>query len=339
MMRILFFSLIFSVAASANCFLRMDSYNGTLYDFVSQVYKCPELKRSFAFDMQVERQLPVHVSVSYSAQNYASVLDGVLRPLGLHLTRGRVDMISLAPKEDDSRPVGASPSFSSAVDSSGYVLSVSGDSARWVSPREDRARFVRDSLRRYHSLPVPVRLQLAFFSADTLNNHGIDEPDFIASIQPKIGKPVISLYSYALKLHLYNDTLSDHQDLHFELLDTSSLVVGPRTRYSDASYSNGTITSTSVKDEQFGLSCSFVRKIDMISYSCSYARNSDTRDLVQFSGSLFVGSSAAIAYGLDQYVTTRGGGLFWLIPFLSDNHRERVRYVLSVVLSSAYMDD
>lgn len=323
-------------SAFSKCVLKMDSYDGTLYDLLDNVYKCKELNRSFVLDIGVERQLPIRVSFDYSSKNYVSVLRGILQPLGLRLYNGKYsDVITKLQDEKEEKNFNSS-SISSQIDSdssSNRILTVVGDSVAWLTPNEAAELSIKDSLRRLYTDPVPVRLQFAFFSADTLRNHGIEEPEFLATITPKLdGFPSISLFSYGVKLHLYDDTLSDHQDLIFDVLDSASLTVGPRTRYSDATYSNGEITSTDTEDEQFGLSCTFRRSRDTISYSCSYARNSDTRDLVSFRNSMRVGATNILKYGLDQTVTSLGGGLFWFIPFLAESHAERRRYILAILV-------
>lgn len=349
---LLSFLAISSAAGSApRCFISLDMYDGSLYDFLDNFYRCGQLGRSFVLDNSIDRQLPLRVKLAYDRTNYTKVLQDVLSPLGIQVRQGKyVDaIIPLDTRAYNPGAVGAAvvgsvqvpdfrpsaaPSMDSSDDREGLFLAVLGDSVAWIdSLTLARQQFI-DSLQKSNDFAVNVRLELALVSADTLAQYGISEPDFIATVKPRLGLPDVSSNSYALGLHMYNDTASDRQSLEFPVYDSLSISVGPRKRIAQATYSDGKVIESKYENQQQGLSCTILRSRDTVSYSCEYSRDNEASDFVSFRNSLRVGESHSIAYRLQQTITSRQGGLFWWVPWLSENAAQRKRYLLAVGFSA-----
>lgn len=352
MLRILALALLLAVSSYSaklpvpRCYKTFESYEGTLFEFLDNFYDCMDLGRSFVLDVSIDRQLPIRAKLSYDRKNYLRVLSDVLEPLGMEIKQGQyVDAV--VPMDSRAYSPGAVGAVAGGVQVPGYqpsaapldsasrFLAVLGDSVAWTDSAGLRLHSLRDSLAAMLDYPVSIRFELALVSADTLSQYGISEPDFIASVTPRIsGTPAVALNSYGIGLHMYNDTASDRQSLDFPVYDSLSIAVGPRKRISQATYSNGTVIESKFEDRQLGLTCSIERRRDTVSYSCEYSRDNEASDHVSFRNSLRVGESHSIAYRLSQTITTRQGGLFWWVPWLSENVSQRKRYLLAVGFSA-----
>lgn len=330
--------LVLLVPSHSKCVIRMNEYDVALYDYLREFYDCAELGRSFVLDVSVDRQLPIRAFYSYDRNNYMDVLADVLAPLGLQVRQGR---FSDAIGPMDSRAYGAASTgpvaSPSLVPQYGQTEQTNPDSVHLVLSGRmvsglDSSRLVRaDSLAQSIDFPVDLSLTISLLSADTLRRYGISEPEYIASVRPW---QIKGGGWFDVGYMAYNDTAADYQSLDVRIYDSLTIAVGPRKRVTQATYSDGKVIETKSEQEQYGLQCVVRRLIDTLTYSCSYSRANDASDYVLFANSLRIGEEQAIMYNMTQQFTSRQGGIFWLLPFLSRNITEKRRYVLAVVLST-----
>jgi len=112
--------------------MRVDEAAIDLHGWLRSFYSCASLGRSFVMDNSVQRPLPSFADFSYNRTNYASILNEVLKPLGLRLVQGKViDAIVSAPSREEKEnnnhattPPSASPSWGGG---GGVVASSSND--------------------------------------------------------------------------------------------------------------------------------------------------------------------------------------------------------------------
>jgi len=82
--------------------MRVDEAAIDLHGWLRSFYSCANLGRSFVMDNSVQRPLPSFADFSYNRTNYASILNEVLKPLGLKLVQGKViDAIVSAPSREE----------------------------------------------------------------------------------------------------------------------------------------------------------------------------------------------------------------------------------------------
>lgn len=338
-MKILIAALFLVSSLAAKCTIKMDEYDIGLYDYLKEFYACGELGRSFVLDVSVDRQLPIRAFYSYDRKDYLDVLRNILGPLGLQVQQGRYSdaIIPADTRAYNPSAVGAVatssivPTFAPSIvsDSSrDSVYMVLG--GRLVSGLDSSRLLIVDSLQRANDYPIDLSLSITLLSADTLRKYGISEPEYIAQVRSslKLGG------TYAFGVMAYNDTMADYQTLNVRLYDSLKLAVGPRKRITQSTYSDGKVIESKTENEQFGLQCDLRRSADTVRYVCSYSRTNDGADYVAFQNSMRVGENQAISYNLSQTLTSRQGGIFWLIPLLSRNVQQKKRYVLAIAIST-----
>jgi len=82
--------------------MRVDEASIDLHGWLRSFYSCVNLGRSFVMDNSVQRPLPSYADFVYNRTNYASILNEVLKPLGLKLVQGKViDAIVLQPSREE----------------------------------------------------------------------------------------------------------------------------------------------------------------------------------------------------------------------------------------------
>jgi len=91
--------------------MRVDEAAIDLHGWLRSFYSCAGLGRSFVMDNAVQRPLPSFADFTYNRTNYASILNEVLKPLGLKLVQGKViDAIVLQPaREEKENHVSTTP--------------------------------------------------------------------------------------------------------------------------------------------------------------------------------------------------------------------------------------
>jgi len=104
--------------------MRLDEADIDLHGWLRSFYSCAGLGRSFVMDNSVQRPIPSYADFAYSRADYASILNEVLRPLGLKLVQGKViDAVILQPSReaDVSSPAATLPPASPSRGGGGSV--------------------------------------------------------------------------------------------------------------------------------------------------------------------------------------------------------------------------
>jgi hypothetical protein len=117
--------------------MRVDEADIDLHGWLRSFYSCASLGRSFVMDNSVQRPLPSYADFRYDRTNYVSILNEVLKPLGLRLVQGKVvDAIVSQPSKEENRsatPPPASPSWGGGGGVAASSSSVVSDSVLPVS--------------------------------------------------------------------------------------------------------------------------------------------------------------------------------------------------------------